>query len=112
MPRDGETLGVFVFMEMSSPVSPAGWGFWVYPAGYADKALCKRRARALTAGLGVDVWVYGPMPHGGRYAGDYIAYVPELATDALRAALAPAIWGEDTAAHVAETVDELRGEGE
>ena len=111
-PRDGERLGVFEFMSLDWP----GWGFWVYTAGYADKALCKRRARSLTAGLGVDVWVYGPMDAtyaGGRYAGDYIAYVPERHTAALRAALTPTptTWPDDTAAHVRETVDELRRDG-
>jgi hypothetical protein len=38
-PRDGESLGVFVYNARKQ--------VWVYPAGYSDALLCKRRANAL-----------------------------------------------------------------
>jgi hypothetical protein len=100
-PRDGETLAGYVFN--------AQWQLWVYPASYTTSKDCQRRAAHLSEAHGVPFGVISE-PDG------YYATLPVEHTAALRASMRPLAsalaWDDsDTAAHVAETVDELvRGE--
>ena len=92
-PENGETLCGLEYR--------AYYQAWVYLAGYSDARLCRRRAESLEQSFGVPFGVY-VMPDG-----DYYACVDVRHTDALRVALV--LDADDLAAHLRETVDELRG---
>ena len=93
-PENGETLCGLEYR--------AYYQAWVYLAGYSDARLCRRRAESLEQSFGVPFSVYR-MPDG-----DYYAAADWRSTDALRAVMALDA-SDDLAAHLRETVDELRG---
>ena len=104
-PRDGERLGVFEYH--------AARQVWVYTAGYHDPYDCERRAESLNLAFCPTAWprwFYVDSIDGEYYA---MANAYPDVTAALRAALTPTptIWPDDSAAHVRETVDELRRDG-
>ena len=98
-PRDGETLGALRFDERMY--------VWVYDAGYASPLDCGRRAETLSKAYGLSFFVTRQYVA----AGDYFAATAARNTAALRSMMRSTLWfSDDAAAHVAETVDELRGE--